>query len=92
MGWTETEESIISAIRAGETMHDPDNPKGDMRVKCNRAEAIRRLQRRKVRGVYVPPSKQWVLADIQLPITPRRELTPERMAALRAYRAARHAA
>jgi len=73
-------------------MHDPENTTGEIRIQCTRAEALRRLQRRKVGGVHRAPSKPWVLADIYLPVTPRAEITPERAAALAAGRDRRRAA
>jgi hypothetical protein len=86
MEWTHAEEQIISRIMADETMHDPENDTGDIRIKCTRAEALRRLQRRKVYGEYQVPSKPWVVADINLPVTPRKKLTPEHLARLNAGR------
>jgi hypothetical protein len=86
MDWTETEEKIIARITAEETMHDP-NCHGDKRIQCNRVEAIRRMQRRKVSGAYREPTKPWVLADIHLPVSPSVTLTPDRLAKLHAGRA-----
>ena len=50
-------------------MHTP-RTHGEIRIQCTRAEAVRRLQRRKAGGVYQAPSKPWVVADITLPVTP----------------------
>ena len=87
--WTTEEEKIIAQIMASETMHDPENHKGDIRIQCNRMEALRRLQRRKVNGVYRAPSKPWVIADVNLPVTPRQTVAPERVALMLAGRQAK---
>jgi len=87
--WTVEEEQIIARIMSSETMHEPENHKGDIRIQCNRMEAIRRLQRRKVNGVYRAPSKPWVIADAALPVTPRQKVAPERVALMLAARQAR---
>jgi hypothetical protein len=92
MDWTEAEEKQIAQIMATETMHDPENTTGEIRIQCSRSEALRRLQRRKVGGVYRAPSKPWVLADTRLLVTPRAEMTPDRAAALAAGRSLRQAA
>lgn len=86
MNWTEAEEKIVAHIMATETMHDPDNSTGDVRIQCTRSEALRRMRRRTRAGQYQEPTKPWVLADIHLPVTPRLELTPEHLAALTAGR------
>jgi hypothetical protein len=89
--WTDAEEKIIAQIMASETMHDPANTTGEIRIQCTRAEAVRRLQRRKAGAVYQAPSKPWVVADITLPVTPRYEPSPEQAAVLNAGRARRRA-
>jgi hypothetical protein len=57
--WTASEEAIVGHIMATETMHDPQNYTGDRRINCTRAEALRRLQRRKVGGVYRGPHARY---------------------------------
>jgi len=90
--WTEAEEKIIAQIMASETMHDPENATGDIRIQCTRSEALRRLQRRKVCGAYREPSKSWVLTDIHLPVTLRVIRTPEEIARFKAMTERRRAA
>ncbi len=55
MEWTIDQELTIAGIMATETMHDPENTTGDLRIQCSRIEAIRRMQRRTSAGVYVAP-------------------------------------
>jgi hypothetical protein len=66
--WTASEEAIVSRFMATETMHDPGNYTGDRRINCTRAEALRRLQRRKVGGEYREPTGM-VLQSVTLPVT-----------------------
>lgn len=89
--WTATEEQIIAHIQEDETMHDPKNTTGDIRIQCTRAEALRRLQRRRVGGGYQPSTKPWILANIHLAVTQRAEMTPDLAARLMAGRVRRHA-
>jgi hypothetical protein len=56
--WTAEEEAIVARIMATETMHDPENYSSDRRIACTRPEALRRLQRRKVGGIYREPTGQ----------------------------------
>jgi hypothetical protein len=62
MDWTEQEEEQIVAIMATETMHDSecrgckscdDSKRESCHQLCNRAEAIRRMRRRTVDGIYI---------------------------------------
>ena len=77
--WTAEEEVIVARIMATETQHDPENYTGDRRIACTRPEALRRLQRRKVGGVYREPTGQ-ALASATLPVTP--DSTPARLTAM----------
>ena len=61
--WTDAEEKTIAQIMVTETMHDPDchgcrscddvSTRESCHRLCSRTEAIRRLCRRTVNGVYV---------------------------------------
>jgi hypothetical protein len=84
--WTAEEESIVARIMATETMHDPENYSSDRRIACTRPEALRRLQRRKVGGVYREPTGQ-ALASATLPVIP--DCTPARLAAIANARSCR---
>jgi hypothetical protein len=81
--WTPEEEAIISEIMFSETMHDPDNSDGERRIQCTRMEAIRRMQRRKVDGVYRPPTG----LALQAATEETAHRTPNQIAALDARRA-----
>jgi hypothetical protein len=78
--WTPAEEAIVARIMATETMHDPENYTGDRRIACTRPEALRRLQRRKARGIYRAPTGI-ALASATPPITDEWQDTPARHAA-----------
>ena len=78
--WTPEEEAIVARIMATETMHDPENYTGDRRIACTRAEALRRLQRRKVGGIYRAPTGI-ALASATLPVTAEWQPSPARLAA-----------
>ncbi len=79
--WTASEEAIVSRIMATETMHDPGNYTGDRRVNCTRAEALSRLQRRKVGGEYRAPTGR-VLESVTLPATVRWYPSPAHLAVM----------
>ena len=87
--WAVEEEQIIARIMSSETMHDPTCQGSEIRIRCNRMEAVRRLQRRKVDGVYRAPSNPRVIADVTLPVTPRQKVDPERVALMLAGRQAK---
>lgn len=86
--WTADEEVIVASIMATETQHDPENYSGDRRIACTRPEALRRLQRRKVGGIYRAPTGI-ALASATLPAIS--DCTPARMAALRPFMKPRRA-
>jgi hypothetical protein len=77
--WTAEEEVIVARIMATETQHDPENYTSDRRIACTRAEALRRLQRRKQHGVYRAPTGI-ALASATLPVIA--DTTPARLAAI----------
>jgi hypothetical protein len=86
MEWTVDQELTIAGIMATETMHDPENPSGDRRIRCTRIEAIRRMRRRSKAGVYAAPTGV-VLEAATLPVAA--ELTPAQLAVLEANRCSR---
>jgi hypothetical protein len=83
--WTAEEESIIARIMATETQHDPENYSGDRRINCTRAEALRRLQRRKVGGEYREPTGL-VLQAATLPVTVEWHPSPAHLAVMQKNR------
>jgi len=64
---------------ATETQHDPENYSSDRRIACTRPEALRRLQRRKVGGIYLQPTGQALVAATLPVIT---DTTPARLATM----------
>jgi hypothetical protein len=79
LSWTPKEESIIARVMASETVHDPENTTGDRRIACTRPEALRRLQRRKIAGVYQNPAGA-ILRAATLPVSSEWIDTPARRA------------
>jgi hypothetical protein len=72
---------MASRIMATETMHDPENYTGDRRINCTRAEALRRLQRRRVGGEYREPTGL-VLQSVTLPVTVEWHPSPAHLAVM----------
>ena len=78
MDWTVAEEAAIKIIMSTESMLAPGA--ADMRIACNRGEALRRLVRRTRKGIYRLPSSGAMGVNL-LPPTPKHVLTESQRAA-----------
>ena len=79
MDWSQAEQAIVVQIMNTESQLAPGA--SDMRVLCQRPEALRRLRRRTREGIYREP--KFSMQVNLLPPTPRHEQTPAQIAAFR---------
>jgi hypothetical protein len=80
MTWIAAEEATIKTIMSTESRLAPGA--ADMRIACNRPEALRRLVRRTRQGIYRLPSPGAMAVNL-LPPTPKQVLTDAQRAAFK---------